>query len=103
MDQDAEPALGAGLMALIKSAAEILRGRSRPVELTGWSRVGPEGRRPLDRQCGLPDCSRRHHGHKLCLRHLRVRDKWGDPYHVYVPRGGRDVCGCKAHKGQGGR
>jgi hypothetical protein len=72
---------------MIKTAAQIL------AELP----QSRGGRPPLNRRCELPECDDTHHGQGLCKEHLRRKDRWGDPLHVYVPAG-RARCACPIHK-----
>lgn len=83
---------------MIKTAAQILQGRPRPVDL-GSSRKGVGGRPPLHRECTLPECSKPHHGDGYCKGHWWANDKWGDPRHVYKRGRQGELCGCSRHSG----
>lgn len=85
-------------MGLIKTAAEILGGAPRPVDLDyRSSRKGVGGRPPLHRQCTLPDCTRKHHGNGYCRPHNLAWLKYGDPYGTYK-RPKRCTCAtCPVH------
>lgn len=69
---------------MIKTAAQILQGRPRPVDDHLKSRKGVGGRPPLHRKCKLDDCDRPHWGHGYCRPHGRAFNAYGDPYGTYT-------------------
>lgn len=70
---------------MIKSAAQILAGQPRPVDVTyRLNRKGIGGRPPLHRECQLPDCDKPHWGNGFCRPHGRAFNRYGDPYGSYV-------------------
>lgn len=87
-------------MALIKTAAQILQGRPRPVDVIGNSaamggRGGRGGRPPMHRECTLPDCTDKHHSNGYCQNHWHRWFRWGNPYHVFKRKSSRGgVCIC---------
>lgn len=81
-------------MALIKSATELLR--HIPAEQK--KRVG---RPPTNRKCDRPYCDEKHAAHGLCNRHRYIKQRWGNPDHIWVrpPRDRAIECGCPEHLG----
>ena len=89
---------------MIKTAAQILNNRARPVDRDARYRSSHKqagGRPPTHTHCTLPDCGEKHHGNGLCKRHGKILRLWGDPNHVYVHPGTKvSWCGCPVHQGR---
>ena len=95
-------------MALIKTAAQILGGKPRPVDVTAQAIAAglvkrtpgpgrPKGNRKCERVAG---CTNPHRGKGLCQKHLDAERRWGNPLHVYVPARWGEQCGCPQHRRQ---